>query len=92
MLAVTPNTVDAPGQVITSQAPAERRPSGTRLSSLGPILCLSRGVGGTLRSLRQAMSWTRHQVAHNPLDSPFLLAYCVYLLSCFTLNILLNIL
>ncbi|XP_067246168.1 protein-methionine sulfoxide oxidase mical3a isoform X25 [Chanodichthys erythropterus] len=34
VLAVTPNTVDAPGQVITSQAPAERRPSVTEVNGV----------------------------------------------------------
>ncbi|XP_051726784.1 protein-methionine sulfoxide oxidase mical3a isoform X13 [Ctenopharyngodon idella] len=34
VLAVTPNTVDAPGQAITSQAPAERRPSVTEVNGV----------------------------------------------------------
>ncbi|XP_016130137.1 protein-methionine sulfoxide oxidase mical3a-like, partial [Sinocyclocheilus grahami] len=34
MLAVTPNTVDAPGQAITSQAPVERRPSVTEVNGV----------------------------------------------------------
>ncbi|RXN24753.1 methionine sulfoxide oxidase mical3a isoform X2 [Labeo rohita] len=34
VLAVTPNTVDAPGQAITSQAPVERRPSATEVNGV----------------------------------------------------------
>ncbi|XP_016405671.1 protein-methionine sulfoxide oxidase mical3a-like [Sinocyclocheilus rhinocerous] len=34
VLAVTPNTVDAPGQAITSQAPVERRPSVTEVNGV----------------------------------------------------------
>ncbi|XP_067276260.1 protein-methionine sulfoxide oxidase mical3a isoform X7 [Pseudorasbora parva] len=34
VLAVTPNTVDAPGQAVTSQAPVERRPSVTEVNGV----------------------------------------------------------
>lgn len=74
-----PVSVDAPGQAIVGVPPAERRPSGT--------------PSGTLtRSLHRALSWTCQQVVLHPLDSPFLCTYCLYLFSCFTLNMLLRFL
>ena len=90
-------TVDAPGRATAAAAPlAELQPSGTPLSSLAVVAApcrLAMGVGVLpLRTLRRTLSWTCHQVAHNPLDSPFLCTYCIYLFCCFTINVLLNLL
>lgn len=89
-------TVDAPGRATAAAAPsAELQPSGTPLSSLAAVAApcrLAMGVGVPLRTLRRTLSWTCHQVAHNPLDSPFLCTYCIYLFCCFTINVLLNLL
>ncbi|KAG7214910.1 hypothetical protein INR49_005185 [Caranx melampygus] len=89
-------TVDAPGRAMAAAAPsAELQPSGTPLSSLAVAVApcrLAMGVGVPLRTLRRTLSWTCHQVAHNPLDSPFLCTYCIYLFCCFTINVLLNLL
>ncbi|GAA6090725.1 protein-methionine sulfoxide oxidase mical3a isoform X12 [Tachysurus ichikawai] len=79
---IPPASVDAPGL----PCPVERGPSGTRLSSLATVLC---SVGGSVCSLRRTVSWTGHQMAHCPLA--FLFTYCLYLFSCLTLNLLLNI-
>ncbi|KAJ8262449.1 hypothetical protein GJAV_G00166610 [Gymnothorax javanicus] len=48
--------------------------------------------GTSVYSLRRALSWTYQQVVLHPLDSPFLRTYCLYLFSCFTLNMLLSFL
>lgn len=89
-------TVDAPGRAMAAAAPsAELQPSGTTLSSLAVVAApcrLAMGVGVPLRTLRRTLSWTCHQVAHNPLDSPFLCTYCIYLFCCFTINVLLDLL
>lgn len=89
-------TVDAPGRAMAAAAPsAEHQPSGTPLSSLAVAVApcrLAMGVGVSMRILRRTLSWTCHQVAHNPLDSPFLCTYCIYLFCCFTINVLLNLL
>ncbi|KAM9502352.1 protein-methionine sulfoxide oxidase mical3a isoform 9-T10 [Salvelinus alpinus] len=96
-------TVDSPGRgAMASPSPTERRSSGTPTTPLSSPLAvvplprlapLARGRGeGPLRTLRRTLSWTCHQVALNPLDSPFLCTYCIYLLCCFTLNALLNLL
>lgn len=77
--------VDAPG----APCPVERGPSGTHLSSLAAVLRHFPRVGGSMCSLRRTMSWTGHQMAHCPLA--FLFTYCLYLFSCLTLNLLLNI-
>lgn len=88
--------VDAPGRAMAAEAPsAELLPSGTLLSSLAVVAApcrLAKGVGVPLRTLRRTLSWTCHQVAHNPLGSPFLCTYCIYLFCCFTINVLLNLL
>lgn len=86
--------VDAPGRA--EAAPTiELPPSGSPLSCLAPAAA-PRGLAQSallpLRSLRRALSWTCHQVALNPLDSPFLCTYCIYLLCCFTINVLLSLL
>lgn len=89
-------TVDAPGRAMAAAAPsAELPPSGTPLSSLAVAAApcrLAKGVGVPLRTLCRTLSWTCHQVALNPLDSPFLCTYCIYLFCCFTINVLLNLL
>ncbi|KAM7002839.1 protein-methionine sulfoxide oxidase mical3a isoform 3-T3 [Tautogolabrus adspersus] len=89
-------TVDAPGRAMAAAASsAELQPSGTPLSSLAVTAVpsrLARGVGVPLRTLRRTLSWTCHQVAHNPLDFPFLCTYCIYLFCCFSINVLLNLL
>ncbi|XP_076589032.1 protein-methionine sulfoxide oxidase mical3a isoform X2 [Chaetodon auriga] len=89
-------TVDAPGRAVAAAAPsAELQPSGTPLCSLAVVAApcrLAMGVGVLLRTLCRTLSWTCHQVAHNPLDSPFLCTYCIYLFCCFTINVLLNLL
>ncbi|KAK6318030.1 hypothetical protein J4Q44_G00113210 [Coregonus suidteri] len=98
-------TVDSPGRgEMASPSPTERRTSGTPTSPLSSPLAVvplprlaplarARGVGeGPLRTLRRTLSWTCHQVELNPLDSPFLYTYCIYLVCCFTLNALLNLL
>ncbi|TNN49551.1 Protein-methionine sulfoxide oxidase mical3a [Liparis tanakae] len=71
---------------------AELQPSGTPLSSLAAPYPPLEGAGVRLRALGRTLSWTCHQVAHNPLDSPFLCGYCLYLFCCFTINALLNLL
>lgn len=90
-------TVDAPGRaMVAAAAPsAELQPSGIRFSLVDAVavpcrLAVSAGV--PLRTLRRTLSWTCQQMAHNHLDSPFLYTYCIYLLCCFTVNILLNLL
>lgn len=94
-------TVDAPGRATTATAAgaaapsAELQPSGTPLSSLAAVAApyrLVTGTGARLRTLRRTLSWTCHQVARNPLDSPFLCTYCIYLFCCFSINVLLNLL
>lgn len=89
-------TVDAPSRVPAAAAPsAEIPPSGTRFSSVDVVAVSCRlavGVGVPLRALRRSLSWTCHQVALNPLDSPFLCTYCIYLFCCFTVNVLLSLL
>lgn len=89
-------TVDAPGRAMAAAAPsADLQPSGTRLSYLAVAAApwrLAVGVGVQLGTLRRTLSWTCHQVAHNPLDSPFLFTYCIYLFCCFTINVLLSLL
>lgn len=90
-------TVDAPGRVMEGAAApsAELQPSGTRFSFVDvmDVPCrLAVGVGAPLRALRRTLSWTCQQMAHSHLDSPFLYAYCIYLVCCFTVNILLNLL
>ncbi|KAL2093732.1 hypothetical protein ACEWY4_011044 [Coilia grayii] len=91
--AAAPVTVDAGGGPPSALAPAERRPSGSPLSSLGAALGLCRGVGGSLRSLRHAATAAYHQVAPPlPLDLSFLCTYCVFLLTYYTLNLLLELL
>lgn len=88
--------VDAPGRAMAAAAPSsELPPSGTLLSSLAVVDApchLAEGVGVPLRTFRRALSWTCHQVAHNPLGSPFLCTYCIYLFCCFTINVLLYLL
>ncbi|KAJ3595805.1 hypothetical protein NHX12_002219 [Muraenolepis orangiensis] len=101
-----PTTVDAPpgaaagaaGAPALSPSPAgpsssedQRRPSGTLFSPVaaGPGAPLRT----LLRTLRRALAWGGHQVAHRPLDSLFFLpAYCLYFLCCVTLNTLLQLL
>lgn len=89
--------VDAPGRVTTAEAaPAiQLPPSGS------PLLCLAlaaapcrlaKSVVVPLRSLRRTLSWTCHQVALNPLDSPFMCTYCIYLFCCFTIHVLFSLL
>ena len=85
--------VDSCGFPPSALAPAERRPSGSPLSSLGAALGLCRGVGGSLRSLRHAATAAYHQVAPTlPLDLSFLFPYCVFLLTYSTLNLLFELL
>ncbi|KAK1887262.1 Protein-methionine sulfoxide oxidase mical3a [Dissostichus eleginoides] len=89
-------TVDAPGRAMAAVSPsAELQPSGTPLPFLDALAApcrLVRGVGVQLCDLRRTLSWTCHQVARNPLDSPFLCTYCIYLFCCFSINVLLNLL
>ncbi|CAB1313573.1 unnamed protein product [Coregonus sp. 'balchen'] len=88
-------TLDSPGRgAMASPSPTEHRPSGTPNTPLSsPVavvplprlapLARARGVGeGPLRTLCRTLSWTCHQVARTPLDSPFLCTYCIYLF-CF---------
>lgn len=86
--------MDAPGRA--EAAPTiELPPSGSPLSclALAAASCrLAKSAVVPLRSLRRTLSWTCHQVALNPLDSPFLCTYCIYLLCCFTINVLLSLL
>lgn len=93
----TPMTaVDAPGRAMAAASPsAELQPSGTPLSSLAVAVVpcrLALGLGVLLSTLRHTLSRTCYHVAHNPLDSPFLCTYCIYLFCCFTINVLLNLL
>ncbi|KAG7275951.1 hypothetical protein CRUP_037242 [Coryphaenoides rupestris] len=74
--------------------PPPPQSSGTPLSPVAvatrpghPALAASLGT-----SLRRTLSWSCHQVAHQPLDSLFLRAYCIYLICCVTLNALLRLL
>lgn len=75
---------------------ADLPPSGTRLRSLlvasSSPSRLAKAKGAPLRTLRRTLSWTCHQVARDPLDSPFLCTYCIYLLCCLTINVLLDLL
>ncbi|KAF3854533.1 hypothetical protein F7725_022588 [Dissostichus mawsoni] len=84
-------TVDAPGRAMAAVSPsAELQPSGTPLPFLDALAApcrLVRGVGVQLCDLRRTLSWTCHQVARNPLDSPFLCTYCIYLFCCFSINV-----
>lgn len=89
--------VDAPGRVTAAEAaPAiQLPPSGSPLLCLAPAAApcrLAKSVVVPLRSLRRTLSWTCHQVALNPLDSPFMCTYCIYLLCCFTIHVLFNLL
>lgn len=86
--------VDAPGRAEAAPA-VELPPSGSPLSCLAPAAAprrLAKSALVPLRRLCRALSWTCHQVALNPLDSPFLCTYCIYLLCCFTINMLLSLL
>lgn len=91
-------TVDAPGRAAAAAAAApsaELQPSGTPLCSLAVVAAAAPchlGPGVLLRSLCRTLSWTCHQVAQHPLDSPFLCLYCIYLLCCFSINGLLDLL
>lgn len=89
-------TVDAPGRAVAASSPsAELQPSGTPLFSLAVAVVpcrLALGLGVLLSTLRHTLSWTCYHVAHNPLDSPFLCTYCIYLFCCLTINVLLNLL
>ena len=88
-----PATVDAPpgAALVTPTGPsAERRSSGTPFPPVAAATAPGRpALGG---SLRRILSRSCHQVAHHPLDSPFLRAYCIYLLCCVSLNALLKLL
>lgn len=86
--------VDAPRRA-EAVPTIELPPSGSPLSCLAPAAAPRRLAKSTvvpLRSLLRTLSWTCHQVALNPLDSPFLCTYCIYLLCCFTINVLLSLL
>lgn len=88
--------VDAPGRVTAAEAaPTIQLPSsGSPLKCLALVAAprrLAKSVVVPLRSLHRTLSWTCHQVALNPLDSPFLCTYCIYLLCCFTINVLLSL-
>lgn len=79
--------MDAPGRA-EAAPPSELPPSGSPLS----CLALAAAPRRLARSLRRSLSWTCHQVALSPLDSSFLGTYCVYLLWCFSINVLLSLL
>lgn len=86
--------MDAPGRA-EAVPPSELPPSGSPLSCLALAAAprrLARSAAAPLRSLRRTLSWTCHQVALNPLDSSFLGTYCIYLLWCFSINVLLSLL
>lgn len=88
--------VDAPGRVMVAEAaPAiQLPPSGSPFKCLALVATprrLAKSVVVPLHSLRNTLFWTCHQVALNPLDSPFLCTYCIYLLCCFTINVLLSL-
>ncbi|KAG9335203.1 hypothetical protein JZ751_005555, partial [Albula glossodonta] len=73
-----PTTVDGPTRAPAAVAPPELRPSGTPPPSayLRGLVRLPLVTASSLlrlsHSLHRALSWTCHQVAHNPLDSLFL--------------------
>lgn len=88
--------VDAPGRVTVAEAaPAiQLPPSGSPFNCLALVAAprrLAESVVVPLHSLRRTLFWTCHQVALNPLDSPLLCTYCIYLLCCFTINVLLSL-